>query len=195
MFAQVIRGRARDEEALREQWSKWDRELKPGADGFLGSTAGVADDGTFVAVARFDSEDAARRNSDRPEQGQWWQETSQHLESDVEFEDCPEMDTILGGGSDEAGFVQVIRGRCTDVDRARSLSGQMEADLKERRPDLIGVSAAWQPDGHFTQLAYFRSEAEAREREQETEGPPDEWPGLFEDVTYIDLRNPWFSSR
>ena len=35
---------------------------------------GMCDDGTFVALARFESAEAARRNSDRPEQGEWWAE-------------------------------------------------------------------------------------------------------------------------
>ena len=30
-------------------------------------------DGRMVALVRFDSEEAARRNSDRPEQGAWWE--------------------------------------------------------------------------------------------------------------------------
>ena len=195
MFAQVIQGRARDKAALRSQMERWDRDLKPQADGFLGATAGIADDGTFIAIARFASEDAARANSERPEQGQWWEETSRHLEPDVSFRDCREVDMILGGGSDDARFVQIIQGRCTDIEKARSLASDMEADLKERRPDLIGAMAAWTPDGRFTQAAYFRSEAEAREGERNTGGPPDEWDTLFEDITFIDLREPWLTSR
>jgi hypothetical protein len=35
-------------------------ELRPGARGFLGSTAGVSADGTFVVLARFADEAAAR---------------------------------------------------------------------------------------------------------------------------------------
>lgn len=195
MFAQVIQGRCRDKAACESQMDKWDRELKPGAEGFLGSTAGVSDEGTFVAIARFESQDAARRNSDRPEQGQWWQEMSQHLDPEVSFRDCPNVDTLLGGGSDGAGFVQIIQGRVVDVDKARSLSQEMEATLRERRPDLIGVSIAWTPDGQFTQAAYFKSEAEAREGERNTEGPPEEWASLFQDVTFIDLKEPRLSSR
>jgi hypothetical protein len=65
MFVQVIRGQVSDPE-----------QLTAGAPGWLGSTAGVTEDGRFVALARFESQEAARRNRDRPEQGQWWMETS-----------------------------------------------------------------------------------------------------------------------
>ena len=51
---------------------QWVAELGPTADGWLGSTAGITDEGWFVGLARFDSESAARRNSERPEQGAWW---------------------------------------------------------------------------------------------------------------------------
>jgi hypothetical protein len=34
----------------------------------------LTDDGRFIALARFESEEAARRNTDRPEQDRWWTE-------------------------------------------------------------------------------------------------------------------------
>ncbi len=68
MFVQVIQGRAKDPAGLRKQFQAWDNELRPRATGFLGSTAGVSDDGEFIALARFESEEAARANSDSPEQ-------------------------------------------------------------------------------------------------------------------------------
>ena len=68
MFVQVIQGPVSDATAARAQFEKWMTELAPGAIGWLGSTAGVTDDGTLVALARFESEEAARQNSDRPEQ-------------------------------------------------------------------------------------------------------------------------------
>lgn len=76
MFVQVIQGKATDPAALRRQWETWDRELKPGAQRFLGGTAGVTADGEFIAVVRFEDEAAARANSDRADQDAWWAETS-----------------------------------------------------------------------------------------------------------------------
>jgi len=72
MFIQVIQGKVADAEGLRAAIDRWGQELQPGATGWLGTTGGITDDGTFVATVRFDSEDAARRNSQRPEQGAWW---------------------------------------------------------------------------------------------------------------------------
>ncbi len=72
MFVQVINGRTSQPEALAEAFDRWKAELSPGATGWLGSTGGVTDDGTVIAVARFESEEAARANSARPEQDAWW---------------------------------------------------------------------------------------------------------------------------
>jgi hypothetical protein len=198
MFAQVIQGRARDADAIRKRMEEWDRSVKPGADGFLGSTAGVADDGEFIAIARFESEDAARRNSDRPEQGAWWSETEQHLEGGVRFYDCTEVEALRGGGSDDAGFVQVIQGRATDKERLRQTEAGAEEWLKQNRPDLIGGVRAWQGND-FSEFAYFTSEeaartGEKRSQESETEADYGDWSRLIEDLKFIDLRSPVFSS-
>ena len=71
MFVQVIQGQTSDVGAMRVQIEAWERDVKPGAIGFLGSTGGVTEDGEFITAARFDSEDSARANSDRAEQSAW----------------------------------------------------------------------------------------------------------------------------
>ena len=116
MFIQVITGTVNDVEGFRKQDQRWHDELEAGATGFLGSTAGATDDGRFLVSARFESADAAKRNSERPEQGAWWAETEKYL-SDVEFHDSNKQTTLFGGGSDDATFVQVMRGRVTDRDK------------------------------------------------------------------------------
>ena len=75
MVVQIMEGRCNDAEAMKRQGEKWDAELRPGAKGYLGVTAGVTDDGRSISIVRFESEEAARANSDRPEQGEWWAET------------------------------------------------------------------------------------------------------------------------
>ncbi len=69
MFVQVMQGKTSDKEGLHRQLDRWMSELRSGAKGFLGTTGGVTDDGKVFVVARFESEQAARVNSDRPEQG------------------------------------------------------------------------------------------------------------------------------
>jgi hypothetical protein len=193
MFAQVIKGKAKDEPGLRKQFDSWAQDVRPGTEGFLGCTTGISGDGTWITVARFESEEAARRASDRPEQSKWWAETEQYLD-DVTFKDCTEVDEILGGGSNDAGFVQVMQGRAKDVEKLRSMGREMEPELRKMRPDVIGGIAAWHGEGgEFTQVMYFESEAAARaaESNMSNEGPPQEWSELFEDMSYIDLSDPW----
>lgn len=201
MFVQVINGTANDPAALRRQWRRWDEQLKPHARGYLGSTAGVTGHGAFIALARFADEAAARSNSDRVEQGDWWTETSRYLD-ELSFLDCPLVDLVNEGGSDEAGFVQVIQGTVTDVARAREIDQSMQDDLRSLRPDLIGGFVAWHPqDGRYTNAMYFTSEAEARAKEQQMSDAPEleEYLRAYEKIsagppTYLDLPQPWYSS-
>ena len=202
MFAQVIQGKATDRAGLQKQWERWNDDVKPNAAGFLGSTAGITPSGEFITVARFESEDAARANSDRPEQGAWWEETSQYL-SDVMFHDCTEVDVFGDGGSDDAGFVQIIQGKVKDVAAARELDARMEPGMREARPDVIGGVNCWHPDsGRFTSVIYFTSEAEARAKEKEMETSEEaaaymkEMEALSDgEPKFLDLPEPWYSSK
>jgi hypothetical protein len=200
MFIQVFQGQVGDEGRLRRQWDRWHEDLAGQAEGWLGSTAGLATQGGFIAVARFASEEAARRNSDRPEQGRWWAETADCFAGEVTFRDCPEVNVFMGGGSDQAGFVQVIQSQAVDAQRLRASVGQFDALLPTLRPDVLGGTVAWHGDGGFTQSVYFASEAEARagerrEAPEELRGQLEEWQRLISDPRYFDLPDPWLTSR
>lgn len=197
MFVQVIRGKAKDAGIIRAQMDKWDRELKPGATGYLGSTQGVADDGTFVAVVRFESEDAARRNGDRPEQGAWWETTSKALEG-VSFYDCPTVDLYQGGGSNDAGFVQVMFYKPRSVDELRAVSKEFET-IGAMRPDLIGGTTAIAKDGTVIDTNYFTSEQDARQGESQPMQPEtrqimERFRDIAGEIEFVDLRDPWLYS-
>ena len=106
------------------------------------------------------------------------------------FWDCTLVEEYKGGGSDDAGFVQVIQGRVLDP------AGFREATLSlggTPRSDVIGGLAAW--DGsRFTEVVYFTSEEEAREGEKsQAHNTALElvWP-VTQDLQYFDLREPWF---
>jgi hypothetical protein len=195
MFIQVMQGRTSDAAGLRRQMDRWNDELRSGAAGFLGTTAGVSDDGRFVAFARFESPDAARRNSGRAEQGAWWEETAKYFDGEVEFHDCEEVDTLLGGGSNDARFVQIITGRTSRRDELVALEQEVVSDLGNLRPELIGSVRGWDGD-RFFEAAYFTDEAAAREGES-AELPDDvasafeQYNSLMEGVEYLDLREPW----
>lgn len=199
MFVQVMEGRVRDVEGLRAQLDKWSAELQPGATGFLGTTAGLTADGSFIGVVRFESEDAARANSDRPEQGEWWAQTASKYDGEVTFTNCPEVDTFGAGGSDDAGFVQVIKGR---ADRAELAPVAAETDelLQRTRPDVIGGIVAWPGDGTFIQTVYFTSQEEARaneKREPATDEERKAWErmnSLMQMDAFIDISDPWLFS-
>lgn len=211
MFIQVIQGRVRDAAGLREHWDLRIHQLRqhprvvpdaglvevPVSVGWLGSTAGISDDGEFVAVIRFESERLARQDDRRPEQREWWAEAKEYFDGEVTVRGCSEVDTLLGGGSDDAGFVQIIQGRVRDVDRVRALNSASEAWLKEHRPGIIGGTVAWHGDGSFTETLYFTSEERSRESEElpaDAKAELDEWRALVEDVKYINLRDPWLWS-
>ena len=147
MFVQVIRGQVTDPEQVHAALDRWSEQLAAGAPGWLGSTAGVTEDGRFVALARFESEEAARRNSDRPEQGQWWMETSKLFAGEVIFHDSSDVTADIAGDPDTAGFVQVMQGRSSDPERARELMAQNPDEWAAFRPDVIGSVAVGHEDG------------------------------------------------
>jgi hypothetical protein len=201
VFVQVIQGRVRDATQVRQGLDDWIARLAPGAEGWLGSTAGVTDDGMSVALARFDSREAAQRNSGRAEQGEWWSGMSKLFTGDVTFHDCSEVVTARAGGSDQAGFVQVMQGRTRDLARLRDVDAMFEQRFPDLRPELLGyvVGQHDDEDGAFTLAAYFTSEQAARAGER-AELPPEaaellrEEMELMQDVVYLDLREPWLHS-
>jgi hypothetical protein len=200
VFVQVFQGQVTDAGRVRQALEDWVERLAPGAEGWLGSTGGVTDDGLFVGIARFASADAARRNSGRAQQGEWWSGLSKLFSGDAVFHDCSEVQTVRGGGSDEAGFVQVIQGRTDDVARLREAATLFEERFPELRPELLGFTIAFHDgeNGAFTEIAYFTSEQEARagEREEPAEAVKEirEEMGRWQDLHFYDLREPWLWS-
>jgi hypothetical protein len=197
MFAQVIQGRTADEAGVLAAFDRWVEELAPGSIGWLGSTGGVTDDGRFIAVARFESAEAAGRNASRPEQTAWWEETRALFDGEVTFRDSEDVDVELIGDLDRAGFVQVMQGRSTDVGRVRELMASVPPEVSAaHRPDVLGSVSIGHEDGEWTTVLYFTSEAEARDGESKP--MPFEMQSAMEEMmtlnvgppTYLDLRRP-----
>jgi hypothetical protein len=165
MFVQIIEGRTKDGKALTERIASWHRDVGQGAVGFLGVTAGATADGRAIAVVRFESEEAARTNSDRPEQGAWFEETAKLYDGEPTFTESSDITLWMGGGSNDAGFVQVMKS--TGVDRAtvEKLDALFESHTG-LRPDLLGGIRVWTGKDSCVDVAYFTSEAEAREGEK-----------------------------
>ncbi|HKN46058.1 MAG TPA: hypothetical protein VJW23_19270 [Propionibacteriaceae bacterium] len=196
MFVQVIQGRTSNPQGLDAAVNQWVQDLAPSATGWLGSTSGVTEDGRSIAVVRFESEDDARRNSDRPEQGEWWSETAKLFDGEATFRDSNDVTVDVQGDPDQAGFVQVMQGRSSDPERARRLMEQDADKWNAFRPDVLGSVSIGHQDGGYTMVMYFTSEAEAREGERK-ELPPELQAQMEEmgklavgDTEFFDLKQP-----
>ncbi len=197
MFIQIIQGMCTRQQELREHLDTWHHELSSGAPGWLGGTYGFTDDDMFVGVVRFDSRDSAMANSGRPEQDAWAARLMELFDGPIEFHDCDDVTLMMDGGSDSAGFVQVIRGRVDDIERLRSMMTADTDSLHRMRPDIVGGTLAIEPDGTFTETVAFTGEAAARQGEQ-AEPPPEMRSDLeyaMANAQFYDLRHPWFASH
>jgi hypothetical protein len=199
MFVQVLQGHIHDRTDAREAVDRWVRDLAPGAEGWLGATAGVTADNMFIMLNRFDTPEAAQRNSHRHEHQVWWTEISKLFAREMALHDCTVTEMIGGderGCMDHAGFVQVIQGKIPESDQSWAVGGRSGGSrpaygparvaLARRvfhgllgrkglswRPDFIGAMVGFDPqDGTLTEAAYFTSESAAREGERK-QPPPD----------------------
>ena len=194
MFVQVIEGKTSDPGAVTAAGEAWEESVRPVADGFLGSTGGVAADGTVLIVARFADRAAAEANNERPEQQAWFEAHQGMFDGEPTFTDSEDVEEVLGGGSDDAGFVQVMQGTCTDRERASAFEQKWEPQLRQVRPDLIGGLRVFHEGDRFTDVNYFTSESEARANEaamgQEMAEGMEEFNEVVKVDRWIDLMPP-----
>ncbi len=196
MFIQVIQGRCNRQDEFRALSDEWVEQRGSSVDGWLGGTYGFTDDGTFVGVVRFEDREKAMANSEDPEQGEWSERMAALFDGPIEFHDSDDVSLLFNGGSDEARFVQVIRGKVDDAARLRTVMTSDPEALHEMRPDILGATLAIEPDGTYTETIAFTDEESARKGEG-AEPPPEireelEW--AMQGATFYDLRNPWFAS-
>src|SRR3954462_2171594 len=160
----------RDEmRALSEEWAE---QSGPGAPGWLGGTYGFTDDDTFVGVIRFTDREAAMANSARPETNAFAERMGALFDGPVEFHDSDDVTLLFEGGSDDARFVQVVRGKVDDPARLRAIMTNDATMLHEMRPDILGATLAIEADGTYTETVAFMDEESARKGEQAA--PPDD---------------------
>ena len=168
MFIQIIEGKTSDAAGFRRFLEERRPEAMKGAIGFLGATTAIAPDGTVVTMARFESAEKAAKNAARPEQTAFFEELKTYLAGEPTFHESTEVETFLGGGSNDAGFVQFMVGTATDKATAKASEMEMMPTLESMRPDVLGGITAWDGDW-WCQAIYFTSEAEAREGEKRFE--------------------------
>ena len=200
MFVQVIQGQVSDAASVRAHLDKWNAEVAPGATGWLGSTGGVTEDGQLVALVRFESEEAAQQNSDRPEQSAWWDGMAALFTGEPVFHNSTSVEVDTPGDPSQAGFVQVMQGRSSDPDRARELMANDPTDWSTFRPEILGTVSVGHDGDAWTMAIYFSSEEAAREGEQKE--PPPEMQEMMKEMdaltigepTFFDLKDPWLNA-
>ena len=200
MFAQIIRGKVNDPSAVRPVVDRWMKELGPTANGWLGSTSGITDDNELFVLVRFDSEEAARANSDKPEQGAWWAEMEKVFDGEPTFQDSKNVIVPSAGAPDTAGFVQVMSGQSSDPDRSAQLMDSSRDARVAHRPDILGSITVGHGEGKFTMVIYFESEEAARKGESKP--LPAELQAQMQEMMslsvgqpeFLDLKAPWLDS-
>lgn len=195
MFMQVVQAKTKDKAGVKEMWDRWNREVKPAAQGYLGATGGVTENGDLIVIARFESAEAAERNNNIPEQQQWYSEFEKYIEGAPTFANYTNVELDNDGGSDDAGFVQVIRIQGGDAQAFKSLDEELAPKMRELRPDVIG-SVTGYGDGDATTVIYFTSQEEARKNESNPEFQElsKRYMELSGEPSFFDLTEPWLES-
>jgi hypothetical protein len=187
MFVQVIQGHVSDAAQVRGSLTDGSEEVAPEPwDGW--QHIGVTDDGRLVALARFESDEAARQNSDRPEQTAWWEQTAALFTGEPVFHNSTSVEVDTPGDPSQAGFVQVMQGRSSDPDRARELMANDPTDWQEFRPDILGTVSVGHDGNAWTMAIYFTSEESAREGEQKE--PPPQMQEMMKEMDTLTIGEP-----
>jgi hypothetical protein len=196
MFIQILQGRVADEAGVRGEVERWQGELGADAPGWLGLTAGIGDDRTFLIVFRFASEAAVRANEARPEVSSWRAAVKQHLVGPVRLDQCPVVRTPKTGSPARAGFVRVLQGRVADPRRLAAVREEFERGL-QRQPHLLEVVVGEHEGGqrYFTEVASFVSERAVRAAERAMPVESAVQLGMvrsfMERLRLVELHDPW----
>jgi len=198
MFIQMVQGRCSRHDEMRGVVDDW-CAMMADRPGWLGGTYGFTDDGRFVGVVRFDSSDACQESSTGDGAAMWWAGAEALFDGPCRIHESEDVSMMLDGGSDSAGFVQVMRGRVGDADTLRHITSdtQMTSMLHEARPEIIGATLAMEPDGTFLETIAFTDEDSARKGEQldMPQEVRDQLMAAMTDVEYLDLHQPWFATH
>jgi hypothetical protein len=191
----MVQGACSQEDDMRMLVDEWcDRmAYEPG---WLGGTYGFTDDGQFMGIVRYESAAACQQCCAAEDAGMWWAAAEEMFDATPEIHQSADVMMMFGGGADNAGFVQVMRGKVGNPDVLRKVmtDQDMTSMLHQSRPEIIGATLAIEDDGSFTETVSFTDEDSAR-RGESTAMPPEVARDLEEamaEVSYYDLHNPWF---
>lgn len=182
MFSQVVQGHTKDPAAVRRALKRW----APTA-GITIITAGVTEDGRFIAVTTFESEEAAPAAT-----GDW----RGVLDGQVTVRNGTRTDVFTPGDPSRARFVQVVQGQVTDLAEARRHKDALQEELAVHLRCLLGTLTVEHDQERFTRVLYFSTEEEARagERDMPAAVRRRDEPALrllVGPVEFLDLRDPW----
>lgn len=197
MFIQMVSAPCTKQDDMRALVDNWCAEMSDRA-GWLGGTYGFTDDDRFVGVVRFEDSRDCELWCQEPEAGAWWAAAEELCSGAPEIHQSGDVSIMLGGGSDTAGFVQVMHGKVGNADVLRHMTDtEMTSMLEQARPEIIGATLIFEDDGTFTETVAFTDEESAR-RGEATAMPDEmaaEWSSAATDVEYLDLHHPWFASH
>lgn len=197
MLAETIRGWVSDPKAMGAAFDTWMREIAPGATGLLGSTGGVTDANELFILTLFESEEEARANEARPEQGQFWAEVFDLFRSEPAIQTSTRVYSDTNGDLNSTGFVQIRSGEVSDGDRMLDLI-EGNSSFRTAHEDILGIVGVVSDDGGFTNAVYFTSYEASRRLDEDNDMPPDVQARGEEMMTlvvgepeYLDLKDPW----
>ena len=174
-----------------EHGERWQRDLRPGAIGYLGVTRASLPKVAPIAIVRFEDEASAPRMRQRPEQKAWFEDMAKLYDGEPTFTESSDVTEWMGGGSDDAGFVQIMKFTGADRAQVEKMDAALEP-LADQRPDIIGGLRIWTGPDSCIDVAYFTTEEEARKGEQAE--MPDEIKELMSEfegeIEYLDLTDP-----
>jgi hypothetical protein len=192
MFVEVVQGMVTDPLKVHQLLDRWVSDIAPQAPGWHDTTAGVAADGRFIAMIRFDSTAAPIPGHD-----QWRAETMALLNGETSDAVYDRVVVLKEGAVGTAGFVQFVLGRVHDLAAANAYLKDFDEIVAPLRPDSTGRLMASRDDGQFIGAFTFSSELDARAGEAQVVSP-----SLAEmkrrgaalgdgRAEYIDLTDPW----
>ena len=164
--------------------------------GWLGGTYGFTDSGRFLGIVRYESRAAWTECCSAADAGMWWAAAEEVFDAMPEIHESEDVTMMFDGGSDDAGFVQVMRGQVGNPDKLRRIltDQDMTSMLHQARPEILGATLMMEDDGSFTETIAFTDEDSAR-RGESMEMPAEVAADLQEamaEVAYYDLHKPWF---
>jgi len=198
VFIQMVQGPCSRQDEMRQLVDNWCGTMAD-RPGWLGGTYGFTDDDRFLGIVRFDSSSACLESAATDDAATWWAAAAELFDGTCEIHESEDVSIMLEGGSDDAGFVQVMTGRVADADKYRHFmtDTEMTSMLHDARPEIIGAVLAMEPTGSFVETIAFTDEESARRGEQK-EMPADmreEFDAAMSDVEFIDLHKPWFATH